>query len=143
MILEGMRMPEPCSMPHMSSSDEVRRIVDVYCSRERHPELHKIKLHGPFVYADLQNWEAAKRPGCYAIYGEDGTLRYIGISLTNVGERIVSDFSPSSQKSDFWARGPKATYIELIEVVNPWEAPSLEQFLVSHTEEVWQKPPRP
>ena len=85
-------MSESCSMPNMSASKEVRRCVEQYCARERHPDLAAVKVHGPFMYSDLWNWAAANLPGCYAIYGDDGCLRYIGMSVTNVGNRIGSHF---------------------------------------------------
>jgi hypothetical protein len=92
-------------------------------------------MHGPFRYYDLWNPTPQKfleRAGCYAIYGVGGELRYIGMSLTNVGSRIASHFSKPTQRAEFWARGPTATFVEVIEVINPWEAPSVEEYLITH-----------
>lgn len=132
-------MPDMLAMPDMSGSNEVRRLVDKYCSSERHPGLPKFSTHGPLTLSQLWKSNAANVPGCYAIYGDDGRLRYIGMSLTNVGDRIGSHFSAGTQKSLFWADGPQATFIEVIEVANPWEAPSLEQYLIAHTRDVVYK----
>ncbi len=116
-------MSETAVMPNMSASEEVRRWVNNYCSSERHPRLGMFSVHGPFTFPQLWNSNAANLPGCYAIYGDDGCLRYIGMSLTNVGDRIGSHLSLGTQQSPFWAQGPKATFVEVIEVVNPWGRP--------------------
>lgn len=121
------------AMPNMSASEEVRRWVDKYCDSERHPGLPKFTVHGPFRLPDLWKSNVANLPGCYAIYGENGRLRYVGMSLTNVGNRIGSHFSPATQSAEFWAQGPRATFVEVIETANLWEPPSLEQYLITNT----------
>ena len=126
-------MSEPELKMDMASSDAVRRCVESYCANERHPNLPRFKIHGPLKYEDIWKLNAVNLPGCYVIYGENGAFRYVGMSLTNIGNRISSHFSDATQKSPFWAQGPKARFVDLIEVIKPWEAPSLEQYLIVHS----------
>jgi len=73
--------------------------------------------------------------GCYAIYSKDGDLLYIGkASLSHtLGARLYSYFTgirspvPGNPKGD-WKKPPK--YIQTIKVNEPFEAPSLEEFLI-------------
>jgi hypothetical protein len=129
-------MSEVSVMPDMSGMERTRRWVDKYCSSERHLGLAKFTVHGPFTLPELWKSNAANKPGCYLIFGENGRLRYIGMSVTNVGDRIGSHFSPATQQSKFWADGPRPKFVAVIEVVNPWEAPSLEQYLITHTDDI-------
>ena len=126
-------------MPDMSASNRLRQRVEKYCASERHPALDRFSVHGPFKYRDL--WNPApqrflERPGCYAIYGVGGELRYIGMSITNVGSRIASHFSGPTQRAEFWTSGPVATFVEIIEVTNPWEARSLEEYLITQARDM-------
>lgn len=122
-----------------TASDEVRRLVDEYCSTQRNPSLPKFLARGPFSLKDSSKSDVSNKPGCYAIYGDGGQLRYIGMSLANVGDRIGSHFSAATQRSTFWQDGPPAGFIDVVEVLNPWEAPSLEQYLISRTREIVHK----
>lgn len=66
----------------------VRRLVATYCSDERNPTLPPFLVHGMFT---LNSWEKAvpaSGPGSYVIYDLEGTLRYVGMSLNRVGNRI-------------------------------------------------------
>src|SRR3954451_321064 len=115
-------MSEEISIQETAAVKEVRRLVDEYCSSQRHPSLPRFMVHGPFTHQALLNsnspgTEARNKPGCYVIYGADGTLKYIGMSLVNIGNRIARHFSPSAQQSIFWRQGSQAHYIDLIEVV--------------------------
>ncbi len=135
-------MSIPTRMPDMSGSERLRQWIEEYCASERHPALSRFSVHGPLTYNELWNPASPKfleRPGCYAIYGSGGELRYIGMSVTNVGSRIASHFSGPTQRAEFWANGPSATFVEVIEVINPWEAPSLEEYLITHARDVVYK----
>ena len=129
-------MSETCEMPDMSGGNKVRSLVDKYCTSERHPELTKFIVHGPFALRERWNSNAVNMPGCYVIYGDNGRLRYIGMSQTNVGDRVRSHFSTGTQQSEFWVQGPPATFVDVIEVAKPWEPPSLEQYLIAHTRDI-------
>jgi hypothetical protein len=84
--------------PHLDASRQnVRRLVDEYCANQRHPSLPEFVIHGPFTQDDLWKSDASKRPGCYVIYGWDGSLRYIGMSKANVGARLKLHLTPATQ----------------------------------------------
>lgn len=100
-------------------------MVDAYCSR-RHPELPKFILHGPYTPTDWRGAEACNRPGCYVIHRE-GSPR-VGKSAIRVGDRLNIHLSPGTQAIDYWQKGPPKS-IDIIEVQEPWEAASLEEFL--------------
>lgn len=75
--------------------------------------------------------------GCYAIYSEDGDLLYIGkASVKNtLGRRLDTYFmgvrspTPGGPKGN-WKSPPK--YIQTIRVNEPFEAPSLEEYLIKN-----------
>jgi hypothetical protein len=108
---------------------EVRRLVDEYCTTKRHPSLQTFTIHGPFTLDNLWESDASNGPGCYVIYGRNGSLRYIGMSLTNVGNRLGTHLSEATQRAPFWRQGSPAHSVDIIKVEQPWEAPSLEAYL--------------
>jgi GIY-YIG catalytic domain len=73
--------------------------------------------------------------GCYAIYSQDGKLLYIGKASLNhtLGGRLDSYFmgvrssAPGAPKGN-WNSPPK--YIQTVQVNEPFEAPSLEEYLI-------------
>jgi len=83
-------MPDFDTSSFSEDATNVRRLVATYCSDERNSTLPPFLVHGMFT---LSNWEKAgpaTGPGCYIIYAEDGTFRYVGMSLSRVGNRISS-----------------------------------------------------
>ena len=108
---------------------EVRRLVHEYCSTQRNPSLPAFIVHGPFTRADVWNSDASRKPGCYVIYGEDGSVRYVGEFESEIGSRIANHLSPRVQQSAFWQLGSPPSHFDLIEVVELSEAPSLEAYL--------------
>ena len=106
-----------------ANSKKLRQLVNDYCSTQRNPSLPRFLVHGPFTLDEVWKSDASKKPGCYAIYFEDGSPPYIGMSETKVGDRIAKHFSTKVQRSSFW-HSP-ARHVDLIEVTQPWEAPSL------------------
>lgn len=119
--------------PLSDDAINVRRIVANYCFMERHPTLPAFVVHGMFTLGTVWKSACASGPGCYAIYAVDGTIRYVGMSLNRVGNRIASHFSPAVQRSPFWRQGLPAHYIDIVEVFRPWEALSLEGYLIEKT----------
>jgi hypothetical protein len=119
-----------------ADSKEVRRLVDEYCSTQRHPSLSRFIFHGPFTRDSLWKTDVGNRIGCYVIYGIDCSLRYIGMSGNKIGTRIAKHLSPDVQQSPFWQRRSPAHFIEIIEVFQAWEPYSLEQYFTIKT-----KPP--
>ncbi len=127
-------MPTSADIPSLSKdATHVRRLVAAYCSAERSPTLPPFVVHGTFTLQTVWESAAASGPGCYVIYGMDNTLRYVGMSLSRVGNRIASHFSAATQRSTFWRQGSPAHYIDIIEVFRPWEALSLEGYLIEGT----------
>jgi excinuclease UvrABC nuclease subunit len=112
--------------------EEIRRLVDKYCMTQRNPSLPKFTIH---AHTHTPNkWrtspEAAKA-GCYVFYDESGVLRYIG--KASMGATIRSRIDVHMAHA---ARDPKHRFrkwppanIDIIEVVEPFEAPSLEEYL--------------
>jgi len=109
------------------SSSEVRRLVDEYCQTQRHPALPPFVVHSH----SLSSWwhtPFSARPGCYAIYGEDGALLYIGKASLNAstGSRLAAHLR---QVRPSWSSTPPA-YVDIVEVTSPFESPSLEEYLL-------------
>ncbi len=126
-------MAEIATLPDPTACREIRRLVDEYCATQRHPSLPSFVVHGPFNRESAREIEASRGPGCYAIYGADGFLRYIGMSLAAVGTRSETHFSKATQLAPFWQRGSPARFVDVIEVRERWDAPSLEEYLNTKT----------
>lgn len=120
-------------LPPSEDAINVRQLVAAYCSTERNPALPHFVVHGMFTRQTVWGNAAASGPGCYVIYGMNKALRYVGMSLSRVGNRIDSHFSPATQQSPFWREGSPAHYIDIVEVSRPWEALSLEGYLIEGT----------
>ncbi|TRO96607.1 hypothetical protein FKB34_04010 [Glycocaulis profundi] len=86
-----------------------------------------------------ENWAANYIPfhdtaGCYLFYSEDGDLLYVGkASLkNNLGRRIDSYFQSNPfapHPHHRWSAPPR--YALVVKVAEPWEAPSLEEYLIA------------
>ena len=126
----------------MLSADmrEIRRLVDVYCATERHPSLKPFHITGPFARDKIGRPPELDGPGCYVIYGQGGVCRYVGMSLSRVGTRIVSHLSAKTQSHPFWTKCP-AAYVDLIPVEKSWQSLSLEGFLIDETASLTGVPP--
>jgi len=118
--------------PDFDSPDRrlVARLVREYCATQRHPSLLLFQIHGPFTTKSWRNTEESNKIGCYAIYDEDENLLYIGMSTKNIGDRLRIFFRASTQSSEHWRNESPSSLVEIIEVSEAWEAPSLEEFLV-------------
>ena len=113
----------------MSDADKIRELVSKYCAEQRNPVLPKFVIHGPISADEACQLDIARKPGCYVFYGSDGRYHYIGMSLTSVGNRIAAHVAPATQAGPFWRNGSAPYSIDLIEVAEAWEAPSLEAYL--------------
>lgn len=107
--------------------EELIRKVEQYCENYRHPALDRFKVH---AMHDLKNWcgtDHSWRPGCYAIYSESGELLYIekASNTASVGSRLAAHLR--HVRSD-WIPAP--VFVQIVEVGEPFEAPSLEEFLI-------------
>jgi hypothetical protein len=89
------------------------------------PEPKKWKAH-----ADAGGWwgsnESAKS-GCYAIYSDQGALIYIGKAslTTHVGSRVAV------HERSLDERFRSADFVQIINVHHSFEAPSLEEYLIT------------
>lgn len=106
----------------------LKECVKIYCEKYRNPQLP------PFIVCNvhtMKSWwgtpEAAK-PGCYVFYSETGEVLYIGkASLSmDVGARLWAHDHSSPRAS--WR--DLATFVQFVTVSEPFEAPSLEEFLI-------------
>ena len=95
----------------------------------------------PAVYNSLHTHESwrqtpcSAKAGCYALYAEDGRLIYIGKAShwASTGRRLGIHLDPIRNgvpEGHRWSgRAPR--FVHIIEVVEPFEAPSLEEYLQS------------
>ena len=111
----------------------VQRLLSLYADTARHPDLP------PFVTSALLPIDQAvqgsvDRSGVYMLYRDDRTLIYIGMSLRSVASRLLAHASARERRSAFWSERPFAL-AQTVLVPNPWEGPSLEEFLVRKAED--------
>ncbi|WP_158927148.1 hypothetical protein [Acidisphaera sp. S103] len=111
-------------------AEKIRDLVQRYCAEQRNSHLAPFVVHGPVMAGDeVYRLEASQKPGCYVFYGRDGRYHYIGMSLVGVGSRVAAHLNPGTQASPFWHNGKPPYSVDLIEVTEAWEAPSLEAYL--------------
>lgn len=119
----------------LTDEPRVTEAIGEYASRYlggEKPELSKVyHLQKDWISTSIPNATSA---GCYFFYDEAGLLLYIGKAslLSNLGKRIDSYFrwtgSELNAIHDGWIRPP--FYLQTVAVSQPWEAPSLEEFLI-------------
>ena len=125
-------MSEPAPvMGAYSTTDDVRRLVEQYCREQRSARLPLFTVLPSFRWQEACPREA-EGPGCYAIYGVNGWLLYVGMSVTNIANRIRKHGDPVVQRCWFWTAHPPVTF-DIIPVPERWDAPSLEEFLTCKT----------
>jgi hypothetical protein len=114
-------------------SKEVSALVERYCREERAAKPTSFTTR-PLVHwqrsEDDGGWwrsRASSNPGCYVIYKDDGSVMYIGKASLDatIGSRLASHERSKHQKWD------RAAYVQMITVDQPFEAPSLEEYLLS------------
>ena len=112
--------------------DSLRAKLDEYSRTYRHPNQRAFCVHGPFKIERYKKgtWEGMEisyKPGCYAIFSENGELLYIGKASAGrkVGDRLWR-FSRKNPPS--WL--PDIALAQIVEVQQPFEAPSLEEYLI-------------
>ncbi len=132
----------------MSDAERISELVGTYEREYRNPERAK---RYPFVTNRLydlpKEWKTtsfpdADGPGVYVFYDEDEKLSYVGkASWSNtLGNRIASYFKSHPEQGivprsgHSWKRMPR--YVQTISVQQHFEAPSLEEFLISELEPV-------
>lgn len=118
----------------LNSADNQRLLaaLDDYVTNHRHPARRPFLMHDPCTMSSegiKGSWEGTDpswKAGCYAIFSQEGSLLYIGKASNSksVGDRLVR----FRYKASAWAEKP--AYVRIIEVVESFEAPSLEEFLI-------------
>ena len=88
-------------------------------------------IKGPFEIDSLEEEELYRKSGCYLIYDSDGNLRYIGMSESNMLNRVKKHCSDSVKKSAFWINNLPHS-VQIIETSASWEAPMIEAYLTHH-----------
>lgn len=110
-------------------SEDVLRLqasVEHYCAQHRHPERPKFIVHSIHTLSSWEGTAPSYKPGCYVLYSTQGELLYIGkaSNTKSVGSRLVRfRYTPVT-----WQPAP--AFAQIIEVPEPFEAPSLEEFLI-------------
>ena len=110
----------------------VQQMICWYRDNARNPAHGNQEVSELGAVPDIRPY-AQGRYGVYVLYSAQKTLIYFGMSLSNVAARLDRHLSRSERASTFWATRP-AEFAQTIFVPNPWEAPSLEQFLVHRAE---------
>lgn len=107
----------------MTGIEEFRRLVAEYCRRFCHSfvvhDLHTRESWAPMPVSD--------KPGCYALYTATGQLLYIGKASNSrkIGHRLYHHLTQSQAA---WV--PSVSFVQIVEVSEPFEAPSLEEYLI-------------
>jgi hypothetical protein len=109
---------------------EVQRLVTQYCREERNLTQPAFIIHPPARWAadDPGRWnrtDASGKAGCYVVYTGKGEAIYVG--KASCDNRVGDRLRPRQAKGTW----PEAAYVQIIEVVPPFEAPSLEEYLLS------------
>lgn len=107
--------------------DELRRQAAKYCALYRNAALVPFQFHVLDPWDGWYHSDRSKRPGCYALFTDGGDLLYIGKASQNasIGSRLAAHFR---NKTLEWVKG--ARWVQMIEVTQPFEAPSLEEYLI-------------
>jgi hypothetical protein len=120
----------------MINADTLQSKITWYC--ETYNILPIFKLSEPYDVDSVskEQYPNSDRQGCYAIFTASDELLYIGkASNYNVmGFRLGAIFHRNADKTAYVARGDfggkKPQIIRTIPVNKPYEAPSLEEFLI-------------
>lgn len=94
----------------------------------------RVELHGFWEFnTNIQN---ADEPGCYFLFDADDRLLYVGKASmrSSIGARVASHFlwngSALAPANPNWTASP--VYLRTVVVSEPWEAASLEEYLIHH-----------
>ena len=122
--------------------------VTEYISKHRNPNLPALDISAPldlfpslplppgitprFTWAD--NWPFSERAGVYFVYSESFDLLYIGKSSNNqcLGKRLYCWFGGGDTcvPVGTWSQPPRFVVTIAVPDESPFEAPSLEEYLV-------------
>lgn len=107
--------------------------VRTYEQVHKHPSRPAFIVHEAETAGDKDvkgSWEGTNpsfRPGCYVLFSDTGAILYVGKAShgMTVGHRLVR----FRYKGSDWPQKP--AYVRIVEVTDAFEAPSLEEFLIS------------
>ena len=104
----------------------LERAVATYCDEWRNPSLPPFKIYS-HSYTSWHKQIEAGGPGCYAAYAADGTLLYVGKASyrKRIGDRLFVHFEVTKPA---WVK--HVAHILFVPVTQPFEAPSLEEYLI-------------
>ena len=124
----------------MFSTDRLEKCVQEYCRLYGISDAFQISEPWDIEAGYQHNLQFPDHAatGCYAIYSKDEELLYIGKASLNhtLGGRLDSHFmgvrspAPGRTKDNKWETLPPPKYIRTIRVREPFEAPSLEEYLI-------------
>jgi hypothetical protein len=141
---------ELMNKPSFLKTPEAEAIA-LYEAEHRHPNRAPFQI-GPVVHLfpdtsltvateETSPWTApwpfAERAGVYLIYSVDRQLLYIGKASMgqSVGKRLYCHFGGNVKECVYnqsgWKPPPRFVVIVAVPEDSPWEAPALEEFLIS------------
>ena len=129
----------------MFDFESLDEALDIYHSEYRHPDLRKLHPSPRYYlvsggYTDLPKsrkwpatWPNSDRPGVYLFFDNQSDLIYIG-KAASLGSRLSSYFKYADDEScevkDNWGEKEPDSLVT-VPVSKPFEAPSLEEYLIS------------
>ena len=106
----------------------LREAVEAYCATRRHPDLPAFTVHPA---QGVQAWwgsPESARPGCYAFFDAAGLLLYVG--KASMGASLGSRMAAHDHRVPTAPWRQRAAFVVLVTVAEPFEAPSLEEYLI-------------
>jgi hypothetical protein len=112
----------------MNVGSALSELVRVFCERYRNPQLPPFIVHEPHSMTSWYASPESAKSGCYVFYSQSGEVLYIGkASLTaSMGSRLASHDRAIPRSP--WRE--QAAFVQFVSVAEPFEAPSLEEFLI-------------
>ncbi|MGI4769880.1 MAG: hypothetical protein ACRYGP_33030, partial [Janthinobacterium lividum] len=106
----------------------LREAVDAYHATRRHPDLPTFTIHPA---QGVQAWwgsPESARPGCYVYFDAAGQILYVGKASmgASLGSRMAAH--DHAEPRAWWRDA--ADFVVLVTVAEPFEAPSLEEYLI-------------
>jgi predicted GIY-YIG superfamily endonuclease len=122
---------EKIAMRYNVSPSDIERIISKYYKEFRNNDEIVPIIKGPFEIDSLVEEQLYQKSGCYLIYDSGGNLRYIGMSETNMLNRVKNHCRESVKKCGFWINNPPHS-VQIVETSASWEAPMIESYLTHH-----------
>ncbi|WP_146107596.1 GIY-YIG nuclease family protein [Porphyrobacter sp. HT-58-2] len=114
--------------------DVLRDYAALYLGRRCLTLEPRVELRGFWEFnTNIQN---ADEPGCYFLFDANDKLLYAGKASmrSSIGARVDAHFSWDGEElrpvNSAWRSAP--VYLRTVVVSNPWEAASLEEYIIHH-----------